>query len=185
MVQADSEEFSMRTSGIRFVVVAAVATFALAACSSSDKTASPSTNPTTTTVETTTTAGQTPTSPAAAGATTVALASSDLGQILVDGKGMTLYLDEKDKPGAPACTGGCLVAWPPVPAPDTFTGGPGVDGTKFGDTTASDGSKQLTVNGSPLYTFMSDKKPGDVTGQDVNGFYVVGKDYKKIEDAGS
>ncbi len=50
---------------------------------------------------------------------------------------------------------------------------------------ASDGSKQLTVNGSPLYMWMNDKKPGDTTGQDVNGFYVVGKDYKKIDPGAS
>jgi predicted lipoprotein with Yx(FWY)xxD motif len=111
--------------------------------------------------------------------------SSDLGQILVDGKGMTVYVDEKDKPGAPNCTGSCLTVWPPVPAPATFVPGSGVTATKFGDATASDGTKQLTVDGAPLYYWMNDKKAGDTTGQDVNGFYVVGPDYKKVEHAGS
>jgi predicted lipoprotein with Yx(FWY)xxD motif len=167
----------MRTSGIRFVAVAAVAAFALSACSSSSKpAASPSTNPVTTT-----TAGQTPTTPAATGPTTVKLASSKLGQILVDSKGMTLYVDEKDKPGTPNCTGGCLTAWPPVPAPAAPTFGTGLDASKFTTVTASDGTKQLAVDGFPLYTWMNDKKPGDTTGQGVNGFYVVGKDYKKVE----
>jgi predicted lipoprotein with Yx(FWY)xxD motif len=98
---------------------------------------------------------------------------------------MTIYVDEKDKPGAPSCTGSCLTAWPPVPAPDTFVAGNGVTASKFGSVKLSDGTKQLTANGSPLYTWMNDKKPGDTTGQDVNGFYVVGKDYKKVEHAAS
>jgi predicted lipoprotein with Yx(FWY)xxD motif len=172
----------MRSSPIRFVAVMAVsalAALALAACSSSDKTASPSTNPTTTVGETTTAA------PASSGGETVSLASSELGQILVDSKGMTLYVDEKDKPGAPNCTGACLTVWPPLAAPATPTFGAGLDATKFTTVTASDGTKQLAVDGFPLYTWTNDKKPGDTTGQDVNGFYVVGKDYKKIEGSGS
>ena len=172
----------MRTSRIRFVAVAALAALALAACSSSDKTASPSTNPTTTTTvpEATTTSAAPATGP-----TTVKLASTSLGQILVDSKGMTLYVDEKDKPGAPNCTGACLTVWPPAAAPASPTFGAGLDATKFTTVTASDGTKQLAVDGFPLYTWTNDKKPGDTTGQDVNGFYVVGKDYKKIEEAGS
>jgi predicted lipoprotein with Yx(FWY)xxD motif len=101
------------------------------------------------------------------------LGDSKFGKILVDSSGMSLYVDENDKPGKPACTGACLQAWPPVPAPATFVAGTGVTASKYGDVTLSDGTKQLTVNGSPLYTWMGDKKPGDVTGQDVNGFYTV------------
>jgi predicted lipoprotein with Yx(FWY)xxD motif len=161
----------MRTSKVRFLAVAALAAVALAACSSSSKASS------TTTPTTNAPAAASPTTAATGGSTTgaytVAIASSKYGKILVDSKGMTLYVDEKDKPGKPACTGACLTAWPPVPAPATFTGGPGVVGTKYGDVTLADGSKQLTVNGSPLYTWTGDKAPGDVTGQDVNGFYVV------------
>ena len=172
----------MRTSRIRFVAVAALAALALAACSSSDKTASPSTNPTTTTTvpeATTTTAAP------ATGPTTVKLASTSLGQILVDSKGMTLYVDENDKPGMPACPDACLTVWPPLVAPASPTFGAGLDASKFTTVTASDGTKQLAVDGFPLYLWTNDKKPGDTTGQDVNGFYVVGKDYKKIEEAGS
>ena len=170
----------MRTSSIRFVAVAAVAAFALAACSSSSKpAANPSTSPTTTTV------GGTPSTPAATGPATVKLASSKFGQILVDSKGMTLYLNEKDKPGKPACTKDCLGAWPPLAAPTSATYGAGLDASKFSTVTAADGTKQLAVDGFPLYLWVNDKKPGDTTGQDVAGFYVVGKDYKKIEGSGS
>jgi predicted lipoprotein with Yx(FWY)xxD motif len=169
----------MRTSSIRYVALAALAAFALAACSSSSKPASSNTSPTTTTVGETTTAA-----PATGGATTVSLASTKLGQVLVDSKGMTLYVDEKDKPGKPACTGSCLSAWPPLAAAGA-TYGTGLDSSKFTTVTASDGTKQLAVNGFPLYLWTNDKKPGDTTGQDVNGFYVVGKDYKKVEGSGS
>jgi predicted lipoprotein with Yx(FWY)xxD motif len=86
---------------------------------------------------------------------------------------MTLYVDENDKPGAPACTGACLQAWPPLVAPASPTFGTGLTASKYTTVMAADGTKQLAVNGSPLYTWMGDKKAGDVTGQDVNGFYVV------------
>ena len=160
----------MRTSKVRFFAVAALAAVALAACSSSSKTSSPTTPQTTT--------ATTPTTVASGGGTTakttVALASSaKFGKILVNDKGMTLYVDEKDKPGKPACTGKCLQAWPPVVAPATPTAGTGVTATKFSSITLSNGTKQLTVNGSPLYLWQGDTKAGDATGQDVNGFYVV------------
>lgn len=164
----------MRTSSLRFFAVVALAALALAACSSSDKTVSPATNPTTTTV-----------APTTSGPTTVSLASSHLGQILVDSKGMTLYVDENDKPGAPACTTDCLAAWPPLTAPAAPTFGTGLDASKFTTVTAADGTKQLAVDGFPLYLWVNDHKAGDTTGQDVNGFYAVGADYKKVEGAGS
>jgi predicted lipoprotein with Yx(FWY)xxD motif len=150
--------------------VAALAAVALAACSSSSKTSSPTTTAATTpTTTATTTAGG-----GTAAKTTVALATSaKYGKILVNSDGMTLYVDENDKPGKPACTGACLQAWPPVVAPATPTAGAGVTATKFSSITLSDGTKQLTVNGSPLYLWQGDKAAGDVTGQDVNGFYAV------------
>jgi predicted lipoprotein with Yx(FWY)xxD motif len=86
---------------------------------------------------------------------------------------MTLYVDENDKPGKPACTGPCLQAWPPLVAPATPTYGAGVTASKYSTVTLSDGTKQLAVNGFPLYTWMNDTKPGDVTGQGVNHFYAV------------
>jgi len=177
----------MRTSRIRFVAVAALAALALAACSSDDDdAASPSTSPTT--AATTTTVAETTTTtaaPAPGGGETVSLASTSLGQILVDSKGMTLYLDENDKPGMPACTGECLTAWPPLVAPASPTFGAGLDASKFTTVTASDGTEQLAVNGFPLYLWMNDTKAGDLTGQAIGGFFVVDKDGNKIAAAAS
>jgi predicted lipoprotein with Yx(FWY)xxD motif len=164
----------MRASNLRFVAVAALAAIALAACSSSAKTASTDTSPAATDAPTTVAAvPATTAAPAAGGASTVAIGDSKFGKILVDSKGMTLYVDENDKPGAPACTGPCLQAWPPLVAPATPVYGPGITASKYSTVTLSDGTKQLAVNGFPLYTWMNDKKPGDVTGQDVNHFYSV------------
>ena len=52
----------------------------------------------------------------ATGAATVATASTDLGTILVDGAGMTLYMFTKDTQGSgkSTCEGECLAAWPPL-----------------------------------------------------------------------
>src|SRR5205085_5653267 len=127
---------SMRRSTIRFAAAAALAALTLAACSSSSKPASSNTTPTNA-VTTTTAAATTTTAAAASGPKTVSLASTSLGQILVDSNGMTLYLDENDKPGKPACTAGCLGIWPPVAAPAAPTFGPGLTASKFTTVTAA------------------------------------------------
>jgi predicted lipoprotein with Yx(FWY)xxD motif len=169
----------MRRSRIRNVSVAALAALALAACSSSDKPASPNTTPTS--AETTTTAGETSTTAVTGGAKTVSLASSKFGQIMVDSKGMTLYVLETDTPGKSTCTGGCLTLWPAAVAPASPTYGPGLTASKFSVITRDDGTKQLAVNGSALYLFASDTKAGDVKGQGAGGFYVVKADGTKYE----
>jgi predicted lipoprotein with Yx(FWY)xxD motif len=107
------------------------------------------------------------TSPAA---TATVLLSSKNASVLTDASGMTLYTYDKDTAGATtsACTGGCASAWPPLTASGTPTGGPGVTGTLA---TISGG--QVTWDGHPLYRWMSDKAPGDVTGDGVNGFHTA------------
>jgi predicted lipoprotein with Yx(FWY)xxD motif len=98
-------------------------------------------------------------------------AKGPLGTILVDGKGMTIYLFAPDKPGKSVCNGSCATYWPPVPAPAAVPSSlPGVTG-KVGTTTRDDGSTQLTVAGHPLYTYAGDQKAGQTKGQnlDING----------------
>jgi predicted lipoprotein with Yx(FWY)xxD motif len=174
----------MRSTSVKIAIAGALAALALAACSSSDKSGSaadttPATEATTTTAASSGTTGS-------GGAAVVKLTDSKYGKILVDSNGMTLYVDENDKPDAPACTGACLQAWPPLAAKKTtISVGPGLTASKYTVVTASDGTKQVAVNGSPLYTWMGDKKPGDVTGQGVNGFYVVQANGEKYEEEGS
>jgi predicted lipoprotein with Yx(FWY)xxD motif len=118
--------------------------------------------------------------------------ADNLGTIVVDGTGRTLYVFDKDTASPPKsnCDGDCAAKWPPVLA---GTGTPqldGVDASAVGTVTRTDGSKQLTLGGMPLYQFANDTKAGDVKGQALGGiWWVVGPDGKKIttqvSDSGS
>lgn len=108
-----------------------------------------------------------------------------LGKILVDGKGMTLYMFTKDTADKSNCAGGCLQAWPPFTAQGTVKAGEGVNQSLIGTATLADGSKIVTYNHMPLYYWAKDTKPGDTTGQDVNQvWYVVSPDGKPVKEAG-
>jgi len=111
--------------------------------------------------------------PAAADAATLAIkmADSSLGSILVDGKGMTLYMFTKDSANTSNCSGQCLAAWPALAGKPTK--GAGVDDSKLGSFQRADGSTQATYNGWPLYYWKGDTKPGDVSGQNVSGVWFV------------
>lgn len=88
--------------------------------------------------------------------------SKEHGTFLVDSKGMTLYLFDKDKePNKSACYGGCVKAWP-LFAPQENDPEPAAPLTII---TRDDGTKQYAYKGKPLYYYEKDSKPGDVTGQ--------------------
>ncbi|MBI4884189.1 MAG: hypothetical protein HY826_09060 [Actinobacteria bacterium] len=115
-----------------------------------------------------------------AGGFDVALADSDLGQILVDGAGNTLYLFTSDSAGTVTCTGGCAGAWPGLAADDELTVGDGLDDSMF-STVAGDSGPQLAFNGHPLYHFSGDSAAGDTNGQGSGGvWFVVGADGNAI-----
>jgi predicted lipoprotein with Yx(FWY)xxD motif len=136
-----------------------VATLLLAACgSSSSSTASPSPS-----------ANPSP-SPAAAGATIAVATNSRLGQILVDGKGITVYLFVKDTSPTSTCYTSCAQIWPPVLTSGTPQAGTGASASLLGTTMRTDGTVEVTYAGHPLYYFVQDKQPGDATGQGVDGF---------------
>ncbi|GAA3367808.1 SCO0930 family lipoprotein [Streptomyces sannanensis] len=96
----------------------------------------------------------------------------DLGRILVDGRGMTVYRFKKDSawPMKTACTGACLEKWPVVAPVDT-NDTEGVIKKGFVVFDRPDGIKQQTVNCWPVYTFSGDTKPGDTHGQGVKGLW--------------
>jgi predicted lipoprotein with Yx(FWY)xxD motif len=97
-----------------------------------------------------------------------------LGKVLANSKGHTLYISINDKtPGKSSCTGECAVAWPPLHVTGKPTYGPGVKASMFKVITRADHTKQLAVNGKPLYTWFQDTKPKEATGEAVNGFYAV------------
>jgi predicted lipoprotein with Yx(FWY)xxD motif len=100
---------------------------------------------------------------AAAGAV-IARASTDLGTILVDAKGRTVYDFANDSGSTSTCNGACAQTWLPVAAPDALPASlPGVP-AELGSTTRTDGTTQLTVGGHPVYTFDGDSGPGQTNG---------------------
>jgi predicted lipoprotein with Yx(FWY)xxD motif len=88
-------------------------------------------------------------------------------KVLTNAKGFTLYWFGPDTSTTSKCSGACATAWPPVPGPTKA--GSGVTG-KLGTITRSNGAKQATYNGHPLYTFTGDKAPGQGNGTGVNAF---------------
>ena len=90
--------------------------------------------------------------------------------MLVDAKGMTLYTYDKDADGKSACNGQCAQNWPPLMA----EAGAEADG-EWTVVKRDDGSMQWAYDGKPLYTFVMDKKPGDVTGDGKMGVWHVAK----------
>lgn len=96
---------------------------------------------------------------------------TDLGTILVDPDGFTLYAFTVDSPGESACYDACAELWPPVSA-DTPIGAD-LSGSNFGTTTRTDGTEQLTVNDQPLYLYTPDANPGDTNGQGFNDVWFV------------
>ena len=112
---------------------------------------------------------------------TVVVAESELGQILTDADGRTVYYFANDTEGVSNCEGDCLANWPAVTVQDTPSGGDGVD-AEIGAITRTDGTIQLTVNGFPAYYFAADEAAGDTNGQGVGDvWWVVGPDGEPIE----
>ncbi|HET7523080.1 MAG TPA: hypothetical protein VFJ79_02945 [Acidimicrobiales bacterium] len=98
------------------------------------------------------------------------------GQVLTTTTGFVLYTYTADDPGGPGCDAGCLAIWPPLLLPSgdkTPVGGPGVTGL---GTFRRGGQLQVTFKGLPLYTFVSDTQPDQVTGQnykDSGGTWIL------------
>jgi predicted lipoprotein with Yx(FWY)xxD motif len=115
---------------------------------------------------------------------TVGVANENVGKILVDSQGRTLYLFERDTGTKSTCTGACAVEWPPLRATGKPTVGGGANASVVATSARSDGKPQVTYNGHPLYLFSADQKAGDTNGQGVNAFgglwYVLSSTGKQI-----
>jgi predicted lipoprotein with Yx(FWY)xxD motif len=104
-------------------------------------------------------------------AATVGVANvGGLGRILIDSRGRTLYLFQKDVGTMSACSGGCAAAWPPLRVTGKPSAGTSLSAAKLGTTPRSDGKPQVTYNGHPLYLYSADQKAGDTNGQGINAF---------------
>lgn len=139
------------------VIVTFIAVVGLTACGSDEK-------------STKTDSSTTTTSKPAAGAAVIKTATNaDLGTILVDSAGKTVYTFTKDG-AAVECTETCLAVWPAVLLPDGTDSATGAEGVTGLGVTSGAGGEQVTVDGLPLYTFSGDSAAGDVNGDNVEGF---------------
>lgn len=104
--------------------------------------------------------------------TVMVRSNAELGDILVDARGMTLYRYTNDRPSVSSCEDACAAAWPPL-LTDSDPTGPDTVATDLGTTPRSDGGVQVTYKGAPLYYSAKDQKPGDATGQNVRGVWFL------------
>jgi len=112
----------------------------------------------------------------------VAVANSGLGRILVNGRGHTLYMFEKDKHGRSSCAGQCAGFWPPLITSGKPLAIAGAKSSLLGTTRRADGRLQVTYNHHPLYTFVKDTRKGQTNGEEVDAF---GAEWYAVSTAGT
>jgi predicted lipoprotein with Yx(FWY)xxD motif len=119
----------------------------------------------------------------------VSTAGSSLGRVLVDSRGRTLYLFEKDRNGKSACSGKCASFWPPLIASGKPRAAAGAKASLIGTTKRADGRMQVTYDHHPLYAFVKDTKKGQTKGEGVNAFgaewYAVSPGGAKVDNDSS
>jgi|SRR5215471_7448395 len=101
---------------------------------------------------------------------TVASAQSGLGRILVDSRGRTLYLFEKDRKGQSACSGLCTTYWPPLLTNGKSIAVKGAKKSLLGSIRRTDGNRQVTYAGHPVYFFSGDANRGQTNGEGLTDF---------------
>jgi predicted lipoprotein with Yx(FWY)xxD motif len=104
---------------------------------------------------------------------TVQVESSDLGDIVVDADGDTLYVFLADEGTESTCYEECEGSWPPLTVEGDPVAGEGIDGSLLGTSERTDGSAQVTLDGHPLYYFAGDEAAGDTNGQGVGDVWFV------------
>ena len=147
---------------VKLAAPLAVALLAAAACSSGSS-SSGSTN------SSTSPSAAAPAS-SAASSTVITTKTSSGGSFLTNSAGRAVYLFLADSAGKSTCSGACAAAWPPVVATGQPTAAGGAQSSDLGTITRSDGTKQVTYDGHPLYYFEGDTGPGTDKGQGVDGF---------------
>jgi predicted lipoprotein with Yx(FWY)xxD motif len=95
---------------------------------------------------------------------------SRYGRVLFDAKGRALYLFTRERSAKSRCYGECAAAWPPFFARGRLRAGSGADAARLGTSRRRDGRRIVTYNGHPLYYYVTDRRPGQITCQDVTEF---------------
>jgi predicted lipoprotein with Yx(FWY)xxD motif len=104
------------------------------------------------------------------GSTVITTATSSGNTFLTDGSGRAVYLWVKDTGSTSTCTGACAGAWPPVMATGTVNAAGSAKSSDLSTTARSDGSKQVTYDGHPLYYYSGDSGAGTASGQGSDSF---------------
>jgi predicted lipoprotein with Yx(FWY)xxD motif len=121
----------------------------------------------------------------AAGSANIQARHAKVGTYVVDGRGFSLYLFEKDKGKKSSCYGTCARVWTPLTVKGKPAAGKGLKRALLSTTVRTGGAKQVTYGGHPLYYYDDDHKAGQTEGQDVKEFgakwYVVAPSGKKID----
>lgn len=109
-------------------------------------------------------------------ATILLSSNQELGEYLTDSAGLSLYTFANDQPGISNCYDQCAINWPPLILLEgqTLAAGEGLSG-ELGTTERTDGTKNVTYNGLPLYYWIDDKVPGDTTGHGVGNVWAVAR----------
>ena len=119
----------------------------------------------------------------------VGVGSTQLGRVVVDSNGRTLYLFEKDRNRRSACYGPCATYWPPLLTHGKPAARAGVKQSLLSTTRRAEGTQQVTYAGHPLYRYVGDRKPGQTTGEGSvlfgAGWDALSPNGKKIESDGS
>ena len=151
---------------VKLAAPLAVALLAAAACSSGSSSSSGSAS------NSTSPSAAAPASSASgsASSTVITTKTSSGGSFLTNSAGRAVYLFVADSAGKSTCSGACASAWPPVVATGQPTAAGGAQSSDLGTITRSDGTKQVTYDGHPLYYFVGDTGPGTDKGQGVDGF---------------
>lgn len=123
-----------------------------------------------------------------AAAVQVSAKHSKWGTVLAAGpKKLTVYMFESDTGSSSTCNGACASAWPPVTTSSSASATAGASAAGLGTITRSDGTKQVTYEGHPLYYFQGDKDSGDAYGQGVSSFgsdwYVLAPSGQKVDNS--
>ena len=121
--------------------------------------------------------------------TVITTQAGPAGAFLTAGSGRAVYLWAKDGMNMSACSGACAAAWPPVPATGKLTAAGGAKASDLGTITRSDGTKQVTYDGHPLYYFVGDSAAGQANGQGSDNFgakwWLVASSGAKITASGT
>jgi predicted lipoprotein with Yx(FWY)xxD motif len=161
----------MKRSNVGVLGVTGIVALAIAGCGGGGSTSS-SSAASATTASTPAAAATTAASGTTAGIATVSVAKSSLGSILVAGpKQRTVYLFAADKGPMSTCSGACAEVWPPVITSASPKAAGGANTADLGTITRSDGTKQVTYKGHPLYYYVGDgTSGGETSGQAISSF---------------